>query len=219
MLGRNIARIIALLILIALANAIKPFTVKNITSHLLYSSRSLAFVLPDSMRSRFDHANHLALSLSNSLFSDKQTGPGRPDLNSEYSLAVKHDTFADLPELDAEAAVKMTRFTFKRKPVAVKRVVEAHQITPVVLPAPRLSPAVFQLSRDCPLMKQTIYPLKFRMVPPQRIRVIYQLKNTECDKPTLRQISMATATYIEATKRKLRVEWLECEEKYDENEY
>jgi hypothetical protein len=62
------ARILLVITLIVTAHVIKPFSFKNVSTHLLYSSRSFAFVLPDSARSRFDHANQLAMTFSNTLF-------------------------------------------------------------------------------------------------------------------------------------------------------
>ncbi|HEY8462071.1 MAG TPA: hypothetical protein VIM99_16910 [Blastocatellia bacterium] len=47
---------------------IKPFSIKNVTQHMLYSARSFRFALPAQVRDKFDHANYLAVNLSSSLF-------------------------------------------------------------------------------------------------------------------------------------------------------
>src|SRR5512145_1295656 len=68
MAGKAIMRAFLILALIVTAHLIRPFSIKNVTQHLLYSTRSFRFVLPAQLREKFDHANYLAISLSNGLF-------------------------------------------------------------------------------------------------------------------------------------------------------
>ena len=68
MAGKAITRAFLILALIVTAHVIKPFSIKSVTQHLLYSTKSFRFVLPTGLRERFDHANYLAINLSNSLF-------------------------------------------------------------------------------------------------------------------------------------------------------
>src|SRR5262245_57285907 len=77
MAGKAIVRAFLILALIGAAHMIKPFSIKSVTQHLLYSTRSFRFVLPVRLRDKFDHANHLAINLSNSLF---EAGDGTRDL-------------------------------------------------------------------------------------------------------------------------------------------
>src|SRR5262245_9261102 len=77
MAGKAIVRAFLILALIGAAHMIKPFSIKSVTQHLLYSTRSFRFVLPVGLRDKFDHANHLAINLSNSLF---EAGDGTGDL-------------------------------------------------------------------------------------------------------------------------------------------
>ncbi|MBO0720976.1 MAG: hypothetical protein J2P41_09140 [Blastocatellia bacterium] len=205
MLGRILARISVIFLLIALAHAIKPFTVKNITSHLLYSSRSLAFILPDSMRSRFDRANQLALSLSNSIFSDKRTGWPKKTI-ADSAVAGKSEMLADITEFEAESAVKMESNTLKQKRNPAIRGV-ASKMAPVVLPSAREFPLVFRFSFECSLIKK-LHPFSFQIAP-QRIRIMYQPKS-DCDKRLFKQISMAT--FFEAARKRRKADLLECEE-------
>ena len=72
MTGQIITRILLVITLIVTAHVIKPFSVRNVTTHLLYSTRSFAFVLPDSARDQFDRVNLLALNFSNSLLDNRQ---------------------------------------------------------------------------------------------------------------------------------------------------
>jgi hypothetical protein len=68
MAGKAILRVFLILALIATAHLIRPFSIKNITRHALYAARSFRFVLPAQLRDRFDHANYLAVNLSDGLF-------------------------------------------------------------------------------------------------------------------------------------------------------
>jgi hypothetical protein len=68
MAGKAILRAFLILALVATAHLIRPFSIKNITRHALYSARSFRFALPAQMRDKFDHANYLAVNLSDGLF-------------------------------------------------------------------------------------------------------------------------------------------------------
>jgi hypothetical protein len=68
MARKAITRAFVILALIVTAHLIRPFSIKNVTQHLLYSTRSFRFVLPAQLREKFDHANYLAVNLSNGLF-------------------------------------------------------------------------------------------------------------------------------------------------------
>jgi hypothetical protein len=196
-----IARILIVTILIVTAHAIKPFSVKNISSHFLYSSRSLAFILPDSMRSGFDQANQLALTLSNSLFSGDR-------IATTVVIAKKPDTFADItPEdiAEAEIAVKMAKVSLKRKLVAA-RSIKAFEPAPVMLPSiMSIALPVFHLSQECAHPKgiRSFRRDMFQLAP-QRIRLIYEPKKSDCEK-IKKKIEMVAL--IEETRKVL-----ECEE-------
>jgi hypothetical protein len=68
MAGKALIRAFVILALIVTAHLIRPFSIKNVTQHLLYSTRSFRFILPTQLREKFDHANYLAVNLSNGLF-------------------------------------------------------------------------------------------------------------------------------------------------------
>ena len=68
MAGKAILRAFLILALVATAHLIRPFSIKNVTQHALYSARSFRFVLPAQLRDKFDHANYLAVNLSNGFF-------------------------------------------------------------------------------------------------------------------------------------------------------
>jgi hypothetical protein len=66
--GKAITRVFLILALVVTAHLIRPFSIKNVAQHTLYSARSFRFILPAQLREKFDHANYLAVNLSNSLF-------------------------------------------------------------------------------------------------------------------------------------------------------
>jgi hypothetical protein len=68
MAGKVILRASLVLALIITAHLIKPFSVKNVTQHLLYSAKSFRFALPGQLRDKFDHANYLAVNITNGMF-------------------------------------------------------------------------------------------------------------------------------------------------------
>jgi hypothetical protein len=113
--GQTVARMLLVITLIVTAHTIKPFSVKNITSHLLYSSRSLAVILPDSLRSSFNHTNQLALTLSNSIFSDVQPGPrwSKKTAADSGSIALDHKQLVDIPSYEIGSAAKTTGGSLK----------------------------------------------------------------------------------------------------------
>jgi hypothetical protein len=68
MAGKTILRAFLVLALVITAHLIKPFSIKNVTQHMLYSAKSFRFALPAQLRDKFDHANYMAINLSNSVF-------------------------------------------------------------------------------------------------------------------------------------------------------
>jgi hypothetical protein len=88
MAGKVILRASLVLALIITAHLIKPFSIKNVSQHLLYSARSFRFALPVQFRDRFDHANYLAVNLSNSLFEDYEGIRGFPEgITADFAFA------------------------------------------------------------------------------------------------------------------------------------
>lgn len=73
-----VIRTLLVVALFVTAHVIRPFSMKNVTQHLIYSTRSFAFVLPGQTRAEFDTVNDLALSLSDGLFN----GPTRQFVES-----------------------------------------------------------------------------------------------------------------------------------------
>jgi hypothetical protein len=223
MRGQTVARILLVITLIVAAHAIKPFSAKNIASHLLYSSRSLAVILPDSARSSFDHANQLALTLSDSLFSDKQPGlPWSKERSAnEHSIAINPKSSTDITSYETWAPIKKARASMKRRFTAAGPG-PAGLIIPREFPAamPLTLPAL-RLKMECALLKRT-QPLRvdmFHLVPPKTWR-IYEPKKAGCDKLNGKQTKLIA--FLEKTKERWKFDrisveqsiykMLECEE-------
>jgi hypothetical protein len=210
MLGQTVARILLVIALIVTAHAIKPFSAKNIASHLLYSLRSLAVILPDSARSGFDHANQLALTLSDSLFSDKQPGFrwAKERSAGTGSIAINPEPSIDISSYETGAPIKKARASMKRPSIQINSIdsglIEladleiASEPRPAGLAVPREFPAgmpfalpVIRWKMDCALLKR-IQPIRvdmFHLMPP-KMRIFYEPKKAGCDKSNGKQTKL-----------------------------
>jgi hypothetical protein len=74
MLGTIAIRLALIVALIGVAHAIKPFSIKSVTQHLVYSTRSFSFILPNQTRAQVSLAGELALNLSDRLFEFGEAG-------------------------------------------------------------------------------------------------------------------------------------------------
>jgi hypothetical protein len=61
--SKTLQRMLLVVLLLAVAHAIKPFSLRNLTLHALHSAPSFSFVLPGSLRGGVEDANRLALAL------------------------------------------------------------------------------------------------------------------------------------------------------------
>ena len=68
MKSQTVARVVIFVGLLAVANAIKPMTAKNIANQLLGSARTLTAVLPESSRGGLEVVHTLAMTIGQSLF-------------------------------------------------------------------------------------------------------------------------------------------------------
>jgi hypothetical protein len=111
MAGKAILRAFLILALIATAHLIRPFSVKNVARHALYSARSFRFVLPAQLRDKFDNANYLAVNLSDGLFDADE---GIRDFTKEL--------VADLEfgPINVQPLDEVNRSTTKQKPCQKK---------------------------------------------------------------------------------------------------
>ncbi len=75
MTGQAVLRALLIITLIVTANVVRPFSVRNVTSHLFNTARSLKIVLPDSAQSGFSTANVLASTLTRSWFAEDMAEP------------------------------------------------------------------------------------------------------------------------------------------------
>lgn len=193
MSGKNVIRTILILALIVTAHTIKPFSIKSVTNHLLYSTRSFKFVLPVQLRDNFDHANYLALSLSNSLF---ETGKGIQGFvkNSIGDLALAPIKVQPLDEVNKSATKPRT----KPKPSApAKRInrtekddtadliasVNSDEIAPIELPpAPEIEAVSVALPIFQPCLTKVFTARAVVATRAQPVEVMLALKRSDCQK-------------------------------------
>jgi hypothetical protein len=113
MTGQAVVRILPVITLIVTAHAIKPFSLKNITTHFLYSTRSFTFALPDSARPSFDQFSQLAVNFSNSLFENGQVDRSPATNMQAYSGVVALNTRSTAA--DTKPVLKHARLVIKRQ--------------------------------------------------------------------------------------------------------
>jgi len=245
MAGKAITRAFLILALIVTAHIIKPFSIKSVTRHLLYSARSFKFVLPVRLRDKFDHANYLAINLSDSLF--------------EAGKGIQHfakDTAADfgfvainVQPLDEVNKSATKRKSGAKKSAPAKRVIRSEkneiadlpnlsglvasvnsdEIMPVELPpapeieATRIMAPVIQ---PCPMK---LFPARMITVVQARpVEVLLALRNNDCEKRTVekrlwiglieeKKGSKASIRIVEKpSAKKASLGALECEERKTE---
>jgi hypothetical protein len=125
MAGKVILRAFLVLALIVTAHLIRPFSIKNVTQHALYSARSFRFALPAQLREKFDHANYLAVNLSNSIF---EADEGIRDFTWSMTadLAFRSIDVQPLEEVN-KSAIKQK--TIQKKSAPAKRINRAERKT------------------------------------------------------------------------------------------
>lgn len=150
------------------------------------------------MRSSFDQTNQLALNLSESLFSGQSSAMAE-------ATAKKPDAFADITPEDlaaaSEAAAKKAKVSQKRK----------LKSTPVALPA------VMPRSVEGGVTPAMRY--RFLQFTPLRIRLIYEPKQSDCEKikKKIEMIALFEETRKQLKNDRAKVEWSaykvkDCEE-------
>jgi hypothetical protein len=216
MAGKAITRAFLILALIVTAHMIKPFSIKNVTQHVLYSTKSFRFVLPVRLRDRFDHANYLAINLSNNLF---EAGEGIRDLAKGLTanLALAPINVQPLEEVNKSATKQKS---CQKKSAPAKRVirnksstdpaglaslagaynlvasVNSDEITPVELPpAPVIKATFVPIVPACALQ---LFPARMiAAAQPHHLEVLVAMRKIECEK--------------REAERKARIAWIEDE--------
>jgi hypothetical protein len=201
MAGKVVIRTLLILALIGTAHAIKPFSVKNVTNHLLYSTRSFKFVLPVRLQDNFNHANYLAINLSNSLF---EAGTGIRQFTNEAGNAI----VADYVAIKVQPLEEVNRSARKQKSgpkrsAPAKRVIKTErsdspgliasvnsdEILPVELPpAPAVEPApVVQ-----PCVTTAFSATAFFTARPKPAEVLLALRKSDGEKREPAQLRLIT---------------------------
>jgi len=218
MAGKAITRAFLILALIVTAHMIKPFSIKSVTQHVLYSTKSFRFVLPNRLRDRFDHANYLAINLSNSLFEAN-------DRIRDFAKGVTADLAfgpINVQPLDEVNKSATKQKSCQKKSAPAKRVnrpekrsatdpaglaslgnsfslvasVNSADIAPVELPpAPILKAVMVPMVPPCVL--QLIPARMIADAQPRPLEVLVALRNVDCGK--------------REAERRARIAWIENE--------
>lgn len=193
MVGKAVIRAFIIFALIVTAHAIKPFSIKSVTQHLLYSTRSFKFVLPDRLQDNFDHANYLAINLSNSLF---EAGKGIQNFTGDAASDFR------LVAIKAQPLDEVNKSATKQKPcqkksAPAKRVVKpersgasdliasvnSDEIMPVELPsAPEIvtTPVLAPVVQPC---VTKLFPARLIAISqPRPVEVLIALRRSDCEK-------------------------------------
>ena len=95
--------------LVLTAHIIKPFSLGNLTNHVLHSAASLSFVLPDQTRESFNSANLLAISLTNLFLNNGLSGEWQAArTNDSVLLAVSVEAFPGAAQVACFAAPRVS---------------------------------------------------------------------------------------------------------------
>src|SRR5262245_44372181 len=239
MAGKAIVRAFLILALIGAAHIIKPFSIKSVTQHMLYSSRSFKFVLPVRLRDKFDHANYLAINLSNGLF---EAGKGIQNFakGTVADFAVAPIKVQPLDEVNKSATKQKS---CPKKSAPAKRVirterssapdlvasVNSDEIIPVELPP---APAIETTHILAPIVQPCVtrfFPARTISVAQARpIELVLALRKKDCDKREAVQgiwitlieeakAAKAPARIVEKTKaEKIGLGATECEDRKTE---
>ena len=201
MVGKAAIRAFLILALIVTAHIIKPFSVKSVTQHLLYSTRSFKFVLPGQLRDKFDYANYLAINLSNSLF---EGGKGiqnfAKDTAANFSLVAMAIKVQPLDEVNKLATKQRSG---AKKSAPAKRVirteknetadlsslsglvasVNSDEIAPVELPP---APVIETTRIIAPMVQPCVtkfFPSRVvAAAPPRPVELLVALRKNDCEK-------------------------------------
>jgi hypothetical protein len=218
MAGKAITRAFLILALIVTAHMIKPFSIKSVTQHLLYSTKSFRFVLPTQLRDRFDHANYLAINLSNSLFeadegirdfakvvtADLAFGPINVQPLDEVNKSATKQKSCPKKSAPAKRVVRPEKRTATdpaglaslASSLSLVARVNSAEITPLELPpAPVIEATFVPIVPPCAL--QAFPARMIAAAQPRPLEVLVALRKIDCE--------------IREAERKARIAWIEYE--------
>lgn len=120
MTGQAVIRLVFVIALMITAHAIRPFSLDNVTTHLLSTARSFSFVLPEAAVASIEHANFLAAAL----------GVGAREAQDASAMSLINPTpaqnvLADVQIAPEEMGQPAKKSKLVRRPGALKRAVRA----------------------------------------------------------------------------------------------
>ena len=226
MAGKAITRAFLILALIVTAHMIKPFSIKSVTQHLLYSTKSFRFVLPTQLRDRFDHANYLAINLSNSLFeadegirdfakgvtADLAFGPINVQPLDEVNKSATKQKSCPKKSAPAKRVIRTDKRSATDSaglaglPSAYSLVasVNSDEITRIVAPpAPVIAATVVPMVPPCNLQ---VFPARIAAAQHRPFEILLAFRKVDCEKRDAeRKARIAWIEDVKATKGVIRV--------------
>lgn len=112
-------RVLLIALLLAITHAIKPFSLRNVTFHLVHSAPSFAFALPGSMRGDVSSANHLASALERGwrLFETRR----EPNVEADWPVDEGNAVAQVAPQTENRAACETQSRRKPRRAVTTAR--------------------------------------------------------------------------------------------------
>jgi hypothetical protein len=219
MASKAIQRTLLVLALIVTAHLVKPFSVRNVASHLLRSANSFSFMLPGSAVGSLEQANYLAMILDNGFQRREAPPPAAwgpelafaPRMFAPERVSLKpSDTKASAETAKAEAKCRETE---KARPMRAPRVEVARRAKPAAeavainLPAAQVIEKVVTV--NLPAVKSQLAQIERGMLESHFVPVKLLAPEPDADCPTAkskpRKIARAReALSLEEAQEKLR---------------
>jgi len=180
MTGQAVLRALIIIALIVTANAVKPFSVRNVTNQIFSAADSLRIVLPDSAEVGLSNANLLAVTLTRSWFSEDEQPVWYEDVLAYQQPAVEKEAPAAPVKMgkaviDRPAAQRRTR----REPVSdeseelAAALVEGELAEIVSQDAPALSPNAIAFSGEpAPVENAAWFETRSDLIIPARYETV-----------------------------------------------
>jgi hypothetical protein len=126
--SKVIQRVLLIALLLAVAHAIKPFSLRNVTFHLVHSAPSFAFALPGSMRGDVSSANHLASALERGwrLYETRR----EPTVEADWPVDENNVVAQAAPQAENRAVCETQTRRSTRRAVTTARANESRQAAP-----------------------------------------------------------------------------------------
>jgi hypothetical protein len=166
MVSKAIQRTLLIVALVATAHLLKPFSLRNVATHLIHSATSFSFILPDSAAGSLEQANYLATALDNGFrmmearqeSSWTQKGSVLNETAFTSNLMPPQTQSDNVRSFTAvspcrDAAKTVTKTLAKAKPRAAKKLIAMSVAKPVEKPVEKASAVAQALAVSLPALE------------------------------------------------------------------